>query len=40
MMNLPIEFEKKMKAAFWAMSGMISYTAMTITDFRHSDLIH
>ena len=38
-MNLPIEFENKMKP-FWAMSGMISYTAMTITDFRHSDLIH
>lgn len=37
-MNLPIEFEKKMRP-FWAMSGMISYTAMTITDFRRSDSI-
>ena len=39
-MNLPIEFEKKDEGPFWAMSGMISYTAMTITDFRHSDSIH
>ncbi len=40
MMNLPIEFEKKNEGLSWAMSGIIFYTAMTITDFRHSDLIH
>mgnify|MGYP007124104292 CR=1 FL=1 len=38
-MNLPIEFEKKIEGLFWVMSGMISYTAMTITDFRRSDSI-
>ena len=37
-MNLPIEFEKKMKA-FLGDEWMISYTAMTITDFRRSDSI-